>query len=355
MTSFTSLTKQLGAAVSKKVEGAISEVSGRLKAPGAEGPRIPSDSFERSTKVDWTESISSGAGRGAEPRQAVTAGARLDSPPRGLEPSYGGRRVYEREGDQKLNLRSPEEARKLIAASPQLDDLDRTKLDSVRCGGAAMMNGLLLDGDPRKSATAIEKTAKDSGVTLSSEERSALISMKRGSMTPREAATTQELLVKLGTVGGANMPGGHVRYTNAGLTPVGMAELAGKLRKNGGFSNAKSVGFHSERQADGSNHWTVTVKNASGETHRANSWPGPDGHASVTSAHGTSRRELEGAPNPAYRGEVILENEPDGRVRYEVTGRFGGPGGYEKYSRTADSNEAPKFDSFSRSVHGASP
>ncbi len=367
--TLSNLTQKISSSITSKLDSVERSVFLKIESANAsitekavEARATVSDTFARassSARSDWTLGVSSGAGRGAEaqaPRQAVSSGAKLEGQARGLDPVQGGAKVYDKHGDTKYDLKNPEQTKQLIAASPQLDNLGKTEYDSVRCGGAAMMNGLLLDGNHAKNAAAIEKTASQAGVSLSREERSALTAMKAGSMTPKQAATTQELLVKLGTAGGANMPNGHVRYTNSGLTPVGMAELGAKLRKNGGFSDSKQVGFHAQKMSNGATHWTVSVLARNNARNTADSWPGNDGYARVGTTDSTSRLNVNGAPNPDFRGEFHLTNEADGRVSYEVAGRITAADGsdtgrYERYAKSASASEAPAFSTYSRSVH----
>jgi hypothetical protein len=228
--------------------------------------------------------------------------------------------VYAANGHKQFDLNDPQQVQKLITSSPQLDNLDSTKTDASRCGGASILNGMLLAGDPAKNAAAIESAATKAGVQpgISADERSALDAMKKGSMTPTDAAHLQELLVR-----SAQQPQdtdakrGIQRSDAGGVSTQGLSDFAQKLRAEGAFANAKKITFHNEGA-----HWTVAVTNKSGETTAANSFPDPE----------SGRAEVGKAPLASTQAErkdfseFSITNRDDGQSQFSVRGGKAFPG-----------------------------
>jgi hypothetical protein len=222
--------------------------------------------------------------------------------------------AYGKTGHQSFDLNDVEQRKQLIVNSPQLDNLDSTTTDATRCAGAAVLNGMILAGDPKANAEAIERAAAKVNVQpgISAEERSALDAMKRGTMTPTDAAHLQELLVRSAKTprpDDASRPL-FTRGGPGGVTPNGMADFAQLLRREGAFANAKSVTFHAE-----SAHWTVSVTDKAGVTTGANSFPGENGKGS-----------LEKMPGTANFTELTITNLDDGNVKYGAKGSLFLPG-----------------------------
>lgn len=228
--------------------------------------------------------------------------------------------VYAANGHKEFNLNDPQQVEKLITSSPQLDNIDSTKTDASRCGGASILNGMLLAGDPAKNAAAIETAATKAGVQpgISADERSALDAMKKGSMTPTDAAHLQELLVRSAQQPqGTDSARGIQRSDAAGVTTQGLSDFAQKLRAEGAFANAKKITFHNEGA-----HWTVAVTNKSGETRAANSFPDANnGRAEV----GKAPLESTQAERRDF-SEFSITNRDDGQSQFSVRGGKAIPG-----------------------------
>ena len=244
-------------------------------------------------------------------------------------------KVYDQHKDEKYDLKDPARREQLVAASSQVDNNPETTNDNTRCGGAALMNTMILDGDPRKNAEAIEKTARQSDTKLSTDEKDALKSMKEGNLTPRQTGNLQELMLRMGdgmdrqneaaAQENARATGAPVKPTteyrnNDGISPAGMAALSSSMRANGAYSSPSSVEFNMEQRttADGrtADHWTATVKNQQG-TRTADSWPGKDGHASVTNQDAPQQAGPwpppgERAGKHLWMGKVSLLNDASG-------------------------------------------
>lgn len=203
-------------------------------------------------------------------------GTRLSGMGRGGDvPEAAG--VYGRHGDTPLDLHDRAAVDQLITRSPQIDNDGHTVTDRERCGGAAVFNGLLMDGNPEANARAIRATASERHVSLSAEERSALDSMEAGHLTPREAARLQETTYRITDTYEPDAPGAE-----AGVTAPEMMATTAALRAHGGLAHTRSLSFHERVTGEDSAHWTVT-STTTGAPRTADSWPTPgDGHASVT-------------------------------------------------------------------------
>lgn len=225
--------------------------------------------------------------------------------------AMAGATTYAANGHKEFNLNDPNAVKDLIVNSPQMDNLGGTKTDDKRCGGAAVLNAMLLSGDHAKNASAIEAAANEVKVQpgISADERSALDAMKKGSMTPTDAAHLQELLVRsaqtkrpeLDAKRGPNFQ----RSDGSGVTQQGLGDFAHLLRQKGAFANAKSVTFHAEK-----GHWTVSVTNKNGETTGANSFPDPK----------TGKATLAMMEGKGTHTEFTIENGDDGKAKFSVRG-----------------------------------
>ena len=247
--------------------------------------------------------------------QAVTAG---EPSRKELALNAASAATYAATGQQVFNLNDPEQARQLIINSPQLDNLSSTRNDAVRCGGAALLNGMLLDGKPADNARAIGDVIaaiKEEGrpFDVKPEEAAALQKMKEGNLTPTQAAHLQELLVRVATTPrDADAAAkrlqpkfGRTDGINGSNAPA-VASTLQELRTLGAFSNSKSVTFHGE-----ANHWVVTVTPKNGSAQTANSFPGENGKGSVGSPP---------AKTDKLQHDVTLVNREDGKVQYTRTG-----------------------------------
>lgn len=226
--------------------------------------------------------------------------------------------TYEVNGQKKFDLSDPAARRALIANSPQLDNLKGGN-DATRCGGASMLNAMILSGNPSANAQAIEKTlaAPEFQAKLdpkpSADEQGALQAMKGGSLTPTQAANLQELLLRMAQMprdADAKRPNFR-RTDGSGLTVPAMADIASELRSRGAFAGARSVAFHAN-----ASHWTVAVTDASGATQTANSFPDKTGKGSVSD--GPPKKN----PNDASYTDLTITNQPDGRAVYSATGKI---------------------------------
>jgi hypothetical protein len=209
---------------------------------------------------------------------------------------------YRTNGDKPMSLNDPAQVKTLIQNSPQLDDLPGTTTDDTRCGGAALLNSMLLSGDPAANAGAIERTVAKMGVTPTADQAAAIAAMKSGTMTPHQAAQLQELLTAAAEKpqpDDASRPNFTRGDPKAGFSIQAMADMVKRLRSEGAFANAQSVTIHME-----SNHFTAQVTDKSGVTTGANSWPQDNGRGSTDPLPPEQNNFLE----------LTLKNLPDGNV-----------------------------------------
>ncbi len=244
----------------------------------------------------------------------VRAGQRAPT----LSPARAGASVYRRHGEDAHTLSDRGDVGRLISRTPQLDDLRETGGDATRCGGAAMFNALLLDGDHRANADAITHLAAQRQVTLSDADASALTSMREGHLTPREAARLQDVVYRVADTG-------DVRASAAGLSGVELATAVTALRVHGAFPNSHEVNFRSARSGPESFHWTVTSRTAAGTAH-ADSWPRSNGYATVAAGPGLTDFHRDGHFDSAFIADVTLRPALDGtRVRTRWVDDLDGP------------------------------
>jgi hypothetical protein len=213
--------------------------------------------------------------------------------------------TYARHGAVSRDLSSRADVGRLISQSPQVDDMRRVGDDGVRCGGASLLNGMLLDGGYQANADAIRTTAADRGVTLSTDEDSALSAMHDGHLTSRQAAQLQDTMYRI-----AGQGGDHV-----GLSMGQIDQTAQALRSHGAFAQSE-VTFETHAMPSGSHHATVSVDANPGGPATADSWPGPNGYARVQAG-------LRSFSDPTLEASTTIH--PDGletrRFRVEPDGQ----------------------------------
>lgn len=250
--------------------------------------------------------------------------------------------VYDRHGDQSHDLSDRGAVGRLISRSPQFDDMQdgrnrttreaspghraersraETNNDAHRCGGAAVMNSLLLDGDFQNNGRALEAVANQRAeqredFSVSREQRRALSHMREGNLTPRENAILQEMTYDMSHTG--NQPG---------LSDQNMTGLLRDLRQNGAYNNTEEANFRLQDN-NGADHWTVSTRTNQGVNH-ADSLPRPEGsgsgtgYATVTGADGANFDPP--AEQGDYRGAVVFDRNEGGqeliRTRQQREGR----------------------------------
>jgi hypothetical protein len=196
---------------------------------------------------------------------------------------YGGRRfsaagsrraadTYRRHGSESLSLDDRGDVGRLISRSPQIDNQTGTNDDSNRCGGAAIFNAMLLDGNHAANAGAIRETLGD---RITPEQRTALEHMEAGRLSPSEAALLQEGLY--------DHADGLNGRQDQGLNLSDMRRTVADLREHGAFPNTRELNFRRETVDSQSNssHWTVSSRTTHG-THFADSYPQGNGYARVS-------------------------------------------------------------------------
>ena len=221
------------------------------------------------------------------------------------EETAAARKLYEKKGDTKFDLKDPKQREELIKNSPQIDNVDGTKNDNKRCGGAAAFNALMLDGNNTKNAQAILRTASESRTELTQPQKEALTAYARGKMSPKQAAHMQEALLRIGT----RMPTG--KHPSGQMTDNNLNELAHRLKKHGGFASTRSVNFRFDSIPGGNNHITTTLTKKDGTQLHANSAPNKRGHATVKTSGNTSPI-TDGKLDKRFQADVNLEFKEDG-------------------------------------------
>lgn len=211
------------------------------------------------------------------------------------------RATYERHGDTPHDLTDRAAVGRLISRSPQLDDLTSTRGDDTRCGGAAVFNAMLLDGNPAANASALETTARARGLPLTETERGALASMREGHLTPHEAATLQHTVYRVAD-------SADRRTSEGGLTGVELTATVGALRAAGGFPDTREANFRMERTGTDAFHWTTTTSTAHGTAH-ADSWPQANGYALIAGGPGATGFHHGGHFDDAFIADVTMTND----------------------------------------------
>lgn len=162
----------------------------------------------------------------------------------------------------------------LISRSPQLDDNDDTMRDRDRCGGAAVVNAMLLSGNPAANSDALRATAGRDLVAATPGADDALTHMRAGRMSARDAGVLQELAYEA-----ARQRNPTESRPDVGVSRTEPAPLMRDLSREGAF-NGSSVELENHRLPDGGTHWTTSVDGPNGPG-RADSWPRTDGYATV--------------------------------------------------------------------------
>jgi hypothetical protein len=258
-----------------------------------------------------------------------------------------GERSYGTGGTHPYTL--PGQARDLIRASPQLDNMDATRSDPVRCGAAAALNGLLLSGDPGAAAAAITGyagAAYPEWRSIFPQAASAISALEKGTLTPNQAAHLQEMLFQIAsqaepiqvktTLGNtAAIPAGG----DDGMPAAAVAMMLAGLRSHGGFAGAQSVSFDCVDSGKGFAHWTVSVVDSAGHAAHADSWPGPDGRAEAGDGvlHPDVRRET------GWQSSVTLTPASGGRVTYDMSSPNDDSRHYLRWSDTVAPGSLPSF------------
>lgn len=289
----------------------------------ASSPRTGSSSADRVTLSSESDSQSNG---------------RLGGLLGGLEANYGSngttergrgntanaqanaraRQVYRNHaGNAPLNLDNRGDVGRLISRSPQVDNMSGRDAnnDQDRCGGAAIFNGMLLDGDHHQNAGALRALAERrheqnprqfQGIT--DRQNEALQAMDRGEMTPSQAAVLQELTYDV-----ANARDGHTSGPQGrGLNDQDMATTVGELRELGAFPNTEEMNFRREHvfnqqgQATDS-HWTVSTRNRNGRVNFADSAPRQNGYATVTGGDQASFAPFDHSTERPHASSVVFQ------------------------------------------------
>lgn len=220
---------------------------------------------------------------------------------------YGGRRlsasgarqahvVYRRHGNQQMDLSDRNQVGRLISRSPQIDN-QRTNGDEDRCGGAAVMNAMLLDGDHQQNARAIRETM---GSELTPQQRTALDHMEAGRLSPNEAAQLQEAIYDH-----SNARDGRA---NQGLNRADMRDTVAELRRHGAFQNTRELNFRREQTDNGGSHWTVSSRTNHG-THFADSYPQDNGYARVSGGDQAAFAPWDAEDRPMLDSVVMRNND----------------------------------------------
>ncbi len=175
-------------------------------------------------------------------------------------------RQYQANGDTQFNLGDREQALDLIRHSPQADDLSETpdSSDQNRCGGAALLNAMLIDGGYEQNSDAIRGLFSDRYMQEHGQLGEALDHMREGQMTPHEAARVQHALYE-----GARATG--VAGEGDGSSVQAEAELLRRLTANGAFPNSDQVEIHGRRLPEGGGHATAEVYTNDGGLYYADS------------------------------------------------------------------------------------
>jgi len=216
-----------------------------------------------------------------------------------------------RHAAQPHTLTDREQVGELIRRTPHPDASARTAEDQSRSVGAAVLSGLLLDGNPSANAGAMERAAQQVNTPPNANEGAALRAMQAGTLTVQQAAHLQGLLNR--------MLEGHALQRAARSTTAthDVGALVAGLESHGGFANTRDLSLDVERVQGlaGSQvfHWTVSSRTQDGQTAHADPWPNPDGYAVVQKGLGPARDFTPGVPpSPGFEGEVFLDRTAGG-------------------------------------------
>lgn len=227
--------------------------------------------------------------------------------PTAMERLISSSGVFQRHGDtplQALRTRATNgEVGSLIARAPQLG-ANRSS-DSYRCAGAAVVNGMLLEGSLRLNARALRAVATTQHALGRVPAAAAILdrldppdrtSAGGTQLTPRELATLQELAHE--TM--ATYPGGSPRlamgvqqvepYVSAlaaaGAFPTGTVRLMNRRDPEVNADTGSAAGLH----------WTVAVSGPLPDAW-ATSWPNELGYSTVGRGVGPAAAVLQNSPN----------------------------------------------------------
>lgn len=289
----------------RQVQGHLAEAGHSVPQDGVFGP-----STERGVGAFQADRGLPATGRvDSSTLQALEHGALAErsggTDPTAVRTMAAAASVYAAHGDEPYTLSDRATVRDLIARTPQLDDLSATTGDRTRCGGAALMNGLLLDGDPAANGLAIRRTLGDH--VRPGAEADALHAMERGTLTPRQLSTLQDMMYRETD---ARVP--DAAGPETGVTATEMTGMMESLVRNGGYSHTTDLRLGEEVSGpNGECHWTVDSTTSAGTVH-ADSWPGADGTASTSSgAHSAHYEEGDNVP-ANFAGEARMTHDADG-------------------------------------------
>lgn len=191
---------------------------------------------------------------------------------KGKSPTEAAQANYAANGDQKYDLSTREGRESLVVQSPQIDNNPNTTNDKIRCGGACLADGVLLDGDHKANAKALQamkKEAEGRGATYTEDQEKALKALESGKMSPNEAAHLQEFMMTTAKFQPVQPPGSSNQNfeEGRGITSNGMANMVGAINGHGGMKNAGNIEFTGEVRTNDKggqyNHWTMTSRDQS--------------------------------------------------------------------------------------------
>lgn len=255
--------------------------------------------------------------------------------------SRDARAVYRRHGNEEHSLSNRAEVGRLISRSPQVDNVSGTHNDDIRCGGAALTNALLLDGDYAANARAIRTLADPAPgqegrlaqqtadgrptFSMTREQREALNAMEHGHLTPNQTSHIQEMLFQMSD--GVHSGSEGREEGNDGINGVQMRDMVSRLTNAGAFPNTRSLNMRMDENGAGGYHWTTTTTTDHG-THHANSWPaqGTDGHDGYAEVRGVSAEDMgdfvyQDGQAPGTFGSDVTMERPNALSRPRVSAR----------------------------------
>lgn len=231
--------------------------------------------------------------------------------------------VYEKNGSVSYDLNNRKQIQQLLANTPQIDNLDSTQNDKMRCVGSSMVALALLDGDPKSNATALLKTAQDYGTPISAEQRAAIKSMSEGHLTPSEAAQLGEMSWDAaGRADKAPNPVGR------GATAYEAGAAMSALRSNGGLTHLSTASINNEVQSS-TQHATATAVDSKGRVVSYDPWPQENGQAKVTNkdmrpdqySDLASRTSIQNGSGG--QAALVTDRAVDAGGNYRVAGNIG--------------------------------
>lgn len=205
---------------------------------------------------------------------------------------------YAKHGNTSHNLTKPEEVKKLMQRSPQIDsDNTGTDDDAKRCGGASLFNGLLTDGNFAHNGAALGALASNTSENnpdfkVSEKQQQALQAMQMGKMTPNDAAQLQELTY--------DMTKARSGQSHEGLNKEEITSTVKALRQYGAFGNTEEINFRRGDLGGGAPHWTMSSKTRDGRTTYVDSNLNKKGQATVGGENKASFAPLAEAGNGSF-------------------------------------------------------